>query len=343
MPSSRPTAEAALWILAILALLFFLQAARSLLIPIVLAIFIATAVEPAVAWQVSRSIPRPLAAALAMLILLGVLALGVWVLQGQAREVMDAWPQFQQQMRGWMSGAAGGGGDGGQAAAQPMQAAGSVLGRLAEQGAGAAAAFAGGFMVVVFLTFFLLLAADDADDRVGALFGVDERRMAQIIDEIKVQLRRFLLVRLLTAVIVGLLTWGALVWMNVSNAALWGVLAGVFNSIPYFGPVIVSGGLFVVGVLQGGTPARGAQLGGVALLITSLEGWLITPPLLGKAERMNAVAVFIGLLVWTWLWGALGTLLAVPMMVVLQAVASHTPGMTQVSRLLARRRSASPD
>jgi predicted PurR-regulated permease PerM len=156
-----------------------------------------------------------------------------------------------------------------------------------------------------------------------------------IIDDINVQIQRFLLVRLLTAVIVGVLTWIVLAWLDVQNAAVWGILAGVFNSIPYFGPIIVSGGLLVVGLVQGGGITQALQMSAAALVITSLEGWLLTPPLMGKAERMSALAVFLGLLLWTWIWGAWGTILAVPMLVIVKSVADHVPRLRPIGRLMA--------
>jgi predicted PurR-regulated permease PerM len=116
---------------------------------------------------------------------------------------------------------------------------------------------------------------------------------------------------------------------------VWGILAGVFNSIPYFGPVIVSGGLFVVGIVQGGDLAQALLMSGVALAITTLEGWLLTPLLMGKVENMNALTVFIGLMVWTWLWGAWGTILAVPMLAIVKSTADHVPGLYRVGRLMA--------
>ena len=159
--------------------------------------------------------------------------------------------------------------------------------------------------------------------------------MTKIIDDINAQIQRFLLVRLITAVVVGALTWAVLAWMGVPQAAVWGILAGVFNSIPYFGPVIVSGGLFVVGLAQGGGATQALQMSGAALVITSLEGWLLTPPLMGKAERMSVLAVFLGLLLWTWIWGAWGTILAVPMLVVVKSVADHVPRLNPIGRLMA--------
>jgi predicted PurR-regulated permease PerM len=113
------------------------------------------------------------------------------------------------------------------------------------------------------------------------------------------------------------------------------MLAGVFNSIPYFGPVIISGGLFLVGIVQGGSTTQALQMSGAAILISSLEGWLLAPLLLGKAERMSALAVFLGLMLWTWVWGAWGTILAVPMLVVIKSVADHIDNLRPVGRLMA--------
>jgi predicted PurR-regulated permease PerM len=64
----------------------------------------------------------------------------------------------------------------------------------------------------------------------------------EIIDIIASQIGRFLLVQVFTSTLVGIATWGALRALGLNQPALWGLLAGVFNSIPYYGPLIVSGG-----------------------------------------------------------------------------------------------------
>jgi AI-2E family transporter len=95
------------------------------------------------------------------------------------------------------------------------------------------------------------------------------------------------------------------------------------------------GGLLVVGLLQGGDLAQALLMSSVALLITPLEGSLLTPLLLGKVENVSALTVFIGLMLWTWLWGAWGTILAVRMLVILKSTADHVPGLSRVGRLMA--------
>jgi predicted PurR-regulated permease PerM len=80
--------------------------------------------------------------------------------------------------------------------------------------------------------------------------------------------------------------------MGLQQALLWGLLAGIFNSIPYYGPLLVTAGLSLVGYLQFGTIGMTAAVAGVSLLITTLEGSLLTPMLMGRASSTNQVAVF---------------------------------------------------
>ena len=122
--------------------------------------------------------------------------------------------------------------------------------------------------------------------------------------------------------------------MGLQQAALWGLLAGIFNSIPYYGPLLVTGGLTLVGFLQFGTIGMTIAVAGVSLLITTLEGSLLTPMLIGRAAAMNQVAVFVGLLFWSWIWGVWGMLLAIPMMMVIKVICDHVEPLQPVGHLL---------
>jgi predicted PurR-regulated permease PerM len=99
--------------------------------------------------------------------------------------------------------------------------------------------------------------------------------------------------------------------------------------------MLVMVGAAVVALLQGeGSVNLALMAGGLSLIITSIEGYLITPILLGQTTRMNAVAVFVGILFWSWLWGMWGALLAVPILVVLKTVADHVEDLKPVGELL---------
>jgi predicted PurR-regulated permease PerM len=246
-----------------------------------------------------------------------------------------------QQATAELQGAASGSGDSsrGGSAAQPSTAVSHAptAATLLERGATSALGLVGNAVTIVFLVFFLLAAGDHFSRRLIEVAGDAEHRKiaTRIVRDINGQIQRFLLVRAATGAIVAAATWGALVLLHTPQAAVWGLLAGMFNSIPYFGPIIVSGGLLVVGLVQSGQLSHALWMSGAALVITSLEGWLLTPPLLGKTERMSAVVIFLGLLFWTWVWGPWGTLLAVPMLVIMKAVADHVESLRWMSRLMA--------
>lgn len=334
----------ALWTVATIAALLFLREASGLLIPIVLAVLVSYALEPLVAWLARRRVPRLAGTTLVMLVLFGAFAWGGYSLRDEARRATNAIPTMLEKAQHLLASVTpdGAAGPAGQPSterpADAPQSSRVGVSPLLEQGLSSAFTFLGDLVIVVFLAFFLLLSGNHVKRRIVEISGPDpdrRRTAAKILEEIDAQVQRFLLVRLFTSVVVGVATWAWLAWMHVEGAAVWGTLAGVFNSIPYFGPLIVSGGLLLLGLTQDGGFARALQMSGGALVITSLEGWLLTPPLLGKAERMSVLAVFLGLLLWTWLWGAWGTILAVPMLVVLKSVADRVEPLKPIGRLLA--------
>ena len=369
MPAART--HPALLIIAVIAVVFLLRAASQLLIPIVIAVLISYALEPVVAWAARRHVHRMISAGVLLALLLGIFGWGVYSLRDDLKKAVQSLPETARRAREliWSQdessagsqlrkaanelqgsggsdrpqderGAAGGTGaaegSGNQDGQQPPLA--GSTGDWVQRAVGSVLALAGHTTVIFFLVFFLLASGDHFRKRFVEIAGtrLERRRItATIIDDIDSQIQRFLLVRLLTAALVALATWGVLAWMGVQQAAVWGILAGVFNSIPYFGPIIVSGGLVLVGLVQAGDPVQALKMAGAALVITSLEGWLVTPALLGKAERMHVLVVFVGVLVWSWIWGAWGTILAVPMMVVLKAVADRVDSMKAISRLMA--------
>jgi predicted PurR-regulated permease PerM len=77
-----------------------------------------------------------------------------------------------------------------------------------------------------------------------------------------------------------------------------------------------------------------AYVAGISLAITSLEGWLLTPWLTSRTARTNEVAVFIGLIFWTFVWGIWGTLLAVPMLVAVKAYCDRIDDLKPLGELL---------
>jgi predicted PurR-regulated permease PerM len=198
-------------------------------------------------------------------------------------------------------------------------------------------AFAGQAVLVVFFVFFLLASGDLFKRKLVKVVGpsLEKKKITvQILDEINRQIERFLLVRVVTSVVVAVATWIAFRYVGLEQAGVWAIAAGIFNSIPYFGPVIVAGGTAVVAFLQFGTISMAAFVAGISLVITSIEGWVLTPWLTSRAARTNEVAVFVGLIFWGFVWGIWGTLLAVPMLVAVKACCDRIEDLKPIGEML---------
>ncbi|MCU1381624.1 MAG: family transporter [Acidobacteria bacterium] len=353
--------SAALTVLAGLAIVLTLQYAQAMVIPIVLGVLISYALEPIVAWLARRRIPRAVGAAVVLLALVGGTGWLLYGLRSQASAIIEQLPQAATRLRRMVENdrptaataiqqvqkAASELEKAANAAAPPPAASGvqrvqveapSInIGDYVMWGSIGIVAAIGQLVLILFLVYFLLASGDLYRRKLVKIVGptlTDKKLTVQILQEIDRQIEMFLLVQVFTSTVVAVATWAAFRALGVEQAAVWGVMAGLFNSIPYFGPVIVTGGTSVVAFLQFGDLRMAAIVGGVSLLITSLEGFLLTPWLTSRAARMNAVAVFVGLLFWGWVWNVWGMLLAVPLLMVIKAVCDHIEDFQGIGELL---------
>lgn len=117
----------------------------------------------------------------------------------------------------------------------------------------------------------------------------------------------------------GLMTWG----LGLPNPLLWGALACVLNYIPYVGPAVMTAILAAVGLITFPTILQGLAPMGVFLVLTSVEGHFLMPMIVGRRVSLNPFGVFLSMAVWTWLWGPIGTFLAVPLLIAGKALAEE--------------------
>jgi len=170
--------------------------------------------------------------------------------------------------------------------------------------------------VLFFIAFFLLTTGDRFRGKMVKIAGpifAKKRVTVEVMDEIGAQIQRYLVIQVFTSVLVGLATWGALAWLGLERAAVWGLVAAVLNLVPYLGAIVTAGGLALVAFLQFGSFGMAALIGGVSMFINTLEGNLITPWLAGRASSMNPLVIFVGVLAFGWLWGIWGLLLGTAM------------------------------
>ena len=351
----------ALTIIAASAAMAVLYLASEVFIPIVLSVLISYALEPIVVAMTRIRIHRVIASALVITSLSSGIVYTAYTLADDAAAMVSELPAAAAKLRMAMR---RGRGDPGtiqqvqQAADELQKTADEATGRnpvsagvqrvqieeptidvrgYVTWGSASVLAFAGQATLVVFFVFFLLASGDLGKRKMVKLVGpsLEKKRITvQILNEIDSQIERFLLVRVVTSAAVGVVTWAAFRFMGVHYAGVWGIAAGVFNSIPYLGPVIVAAATAVAAFVQFGTVGMALYVSGISVVITTIEGWLLTPWLTSRTARTNEIAIFVGLIFWSFVWGIWGTLLAVPMLVAVKAFCDRIEDLKPIGELL---------
>jgi predicted PurR-regulated permease PerM len=346
----------ALSFIAVAAAIVLLRYMQEVLIPLAIGGLLFYALDGPVDWLEQRRVPRAIAAALVLgLFVAGLAGIG-YGLQGQAAAVADGLPAGARKLREAIRGGSNeppGPLEKVDAAARELQPPAPPATRGVTRvrveappfsvtdylwsGSMNAALFVNQMVMILFLTYFMLLSDDLFKRKLVDLAGptlAKKKVTIQILDDIAGQIQRFLVIQLLTSALVAVVTGVALWALGLRQAALWGLVAGIFNSIPYYGPLLVTVALSAVAFLQFESFSMMATVAGVALLITTLEGMLLTPAWMGRVAQINRVSMFAGLVFWTWMWGVWGLLLAVPMMMVLKAVCDRVEDLQPVGRFL---------
>jgi predicted PurR-regulated permease PerM len=324
-PPVRDVRASALRGLFILACLYTLQIAQPFLIPLVVGVMVYFLLRPLVRVLASARVPESVGALVVLVGLLSVVGVGIYALSYPAANWMALAPQSMKRV---------------EARLRPLVQRVQRLTRTAEQvekittvegpeqtvqikqpGIGATLfgglqSFLGGSIIVLSLVYFLLASGDEVLGRiVRALPRLQDRKSAvDIAREMERQISTYVLLTTATNVsfgaVVGLTMWG----LGMPNPSLWGVVAGVTNFIPYLGGIVCTGILALAALLTFDDIGRALLVPIVFFALNTIEGYLITPVVMGRQFTLNPLVTFVGLLFWYFVWGVAGSLLAVPMM-----------------------------
>ena len=351
--------NASMIVIASLLGLYALRWAEEIVIPVLMGLLFSYALTPLVDRLVRLRVPRALGAAAVMVALVGGIAWGTWSLSDQANSLIVSLPDAAQKLRDTLHPRLR---DPNPSTMDNVQKAAATLAQATDSarptpgvakvqivkpqfniqgylftGTMRAAEAAAQVLVVAFITYFLLAAGDTFRRKLARIAGPNfaKRKITvQALDEITQQIQRYLLVQLLTSVVVGVSTALAFWALGFNNAAVWGVLAGVMNLVPYVGMVVICGTSAIVALLQFGTLQMAIAVGSVSIVLHVISGYIITPWLTSRTSRLNAVVVFVGVLAWGWLWGVWGLLLGTPILMALKAICDRVDDLKAIGELL---------
>jgi predicted PurR-regulated permease PerM len=181
--------------------------------------------------------------------------------------------------------------------------------------------------VVIFLSFFLMASGDSLlrkATRCGRSWS-DRRRIVSIARRVQSDMSRYLAAVTLINCMLGAAVALSMQLLQMPNPLLWGVMVAVLNFAPYIGALVSAAVLTLVALTTFPTIADALTVLGTFLVLTILEGQIITPAVLGRRMALSPAVVFVSVIIWGWLWGIAGALMAVPIATSLKVVCDHSP------------------
>jgi len=337
----RPRASTALVVLATLAIGYTLWAAQDVILPILLAVFFALIGNPIIRGLQRMFIPRAIGAMLVLLLgLAGTVALG-----GQLVEPASEWArQVPREMRDLAPKL--------RELTKPMKAANEAAQDFARATDGedgkpvevvrtevndpyksltTTPMMIASVLAVVLLTFFFMVYGENLQRNALALLPTRQQKRVtvEIMQSIEREISRYVLTISVINAVVGLALAGIFYLLGVplAEALLWGTMAMILNFAPYVGPLIGIVIMLMMGFVAFDELWMSLLPAGIYLGLHTLEGQILTPILLGRQMRLSPLVLILALMLFGWLWGIIGLLLAVPLLVCVKIVLARIEGL----------------
>lgn len=345
----RPRSSSAAIVLATLAVCFTLYFAQDLVLPVLLAMFFALLANPIIRGLRRLYVPRFVAAVL-------VLAAGMSATYMLGRELVQPGAEWIREVPKEMRSLA----PKLRSLTKPVTEANRAAENIARAAGGETASkvqvvktevndpyrvltatprVVASVLAVILLTFFFMVYGGDLQKNAIALLpGRQQKKLTvEILQAIETEISRYVLTISVINVIVGLIFAGLLHWLldiPADEALLWGTMAGLLNFAPYVGPLIGMLVMLVMGFVSFDETWQSLLPSALYLGLHTLEGQIVTPIVLGKRMALSPLVLILALMVFGWLWGIVGLLLAVPLLVCVKLVFARIEGLEGWARLL---------
>lgn len=337
----------------VLLVIGFLYIARDLLLPISIAFLFSLVLAPVVRSLSRRGIPAPATATAFVAILLVAFSGVAFLLTGPIaamiadaprislevqqkfsvlREPLAAINRATEQIEGIVAPKDA---KTGEQRVVVDNASGAAIGYIAAD-AGARIAAIGLSLV---LLLFMLASGDLFQEKLIKVLPTlsDKKRALRIARDIEHEVSRYLFT--VTSINIGLGVVVALVFwiIGMPSPILWGLATVLANFLPFIGPAILAIASFGIAVIAFDTFWQAILPAVLFLAITTIEGQIVTPMIVGQRHSLNAVAILLSIAFWGWIWGIIGALIAVPLLVTAKVFADYVDGFRPVGEFLSAR------
>jgi predicted PurR-regulated permease PerM len=320
------------WLLFFIVLMVSFYFAKSILLPIIVSTFIALLCSPIVNYLVRIGVNRTIGVLTVIFLIVGLLLGGISLLTEPAQEWVAKLPELFKDISQELSNATSKGSTGIIADGSRFVNDSNVgefrsdtLVSLIKSIALATPTLLTQFMMALFMAYFMLSYGRSLFT--GLLMQFDtfanKRKTVELVRVIQKDLSLYIgtvtLINLSLGAVVGVVFY----FFGVEDPFLWGALAAIMNFAPYLGPLISMVCFAVVSYVQFDSITYVFAVVSAYLFINMLESQFVTPTLLGKRFNLNPLIIFMWLILWGWLWGSMGMLIGVPLLVCLSTLLEH--------------------
>ena len=327
-----------LGILVVIAMGGVLLLLRGIILPFLVALFLAYLLEPPVRLLTRLHVPHALATSLALLLTFTLLVLMGILLYTGAQSFAKGYPLYEPKVRAlialatssleflpedWQVGELG------------KQFAGTSVAGAVLSSLGSFVTFAGHLLLVFIFMIFILVGLRHLPRRIHNAFDADQAdRICDMLEHVTRDLQTYLGAKALISLVTGILVYVVLVSFDIDFAILWALLAFMLNFIPSVGSTLAAVPPVLIAVLKFQSIMPAVWVAVCLTTINVILGGLVEPRLMGQRLNMSPLLVILSLLFWGWLWGLTGMALAVPIMATIKIVCENIPQLRFVSVLM---------
>jgi predicted PurR-regulated permease PerM len=343
--------------LVVLAIFYTLYLGRAVVLPIVLALLFTLILSPAIGLLKRMRIPEPVGAAIVVAALVYLIGFGAYSLVDPASAWIEKLPTTTQQIEGKLRGVKRSVQAVSKAAdkvdeitsveakapgrAQVVAPKPSLISRVLTGTQSLLVAAAS----TIVLLYFLLGAGDMFLRKLVRVLPRlhDKKHAVEIARTIQSEMARYLFTITCINCSLGVATALAMFWLGMPNPVLWGVMVALFNYVPYVGAAASLTILTAAAFVTFDEISKIAMVPAVFFAITVIEGQILAPIVTGRSLTLNPVVIFISMLVWAGIWGVVGALMAVPILMTFKVCCDHVDSLSGIGEFLSGKAAIEPE
>ena len=312
-----------------------LKAASALIVPLLMALFIAIITLPFMLWLTGKGAPKWAALGLILLVLASVILTVGSLISSSVDQFSALLPTYENKLRttitllsDWAARHQLTRFTGGEFTIVDPKAAARIIGGLV----GSVGRIVGDSLLIFFTVVFLLVEASTIPNKIRAILSDPDttlERLSEFLNAVK----QYLVIKSLTSLITGVVVTAWLFFLGVDFAVLWGSIAFFMNFVPFVGSIIAAVPVVFLAFLDAGVQDALLVAAGF-LAINLVVGNLIEPRFMGRGLGLSTLVVFLSLLFWGWVFGPVGMFLSVPLTMLIKIALESDPRSRWIAILL---------